>query len=187
MTSSLRWTSRDLEVLPENGKRYEIIDGELYVTKQPHYYHQDVCSNLVVLLGEWSLRTGAGTVPIAPGLIFAEDEDVAPDVVWVSAARLPEILGSDGHLHGAPELVIEVLSPDPANARRDRETKVKLYSRRGVDEYWIVDWQAHVVDVYRRSGEALEMVDHLAGDAVIQSPLLPGFAGPLARVFTGVA
>ena len=67
------------------------------------------------------LRPGA-----APGLIFADDDDVAPDVVWISRERLAGTLDQTGHLHTAPELVVEVLSPGSVNERRDREVKLKL-------------------------------------------------------------
>jgi Uma2 family endonuclease len=187
MVQTAGWTSADLERLPQKeGVRYEIIAGELIVTTQPHYYHQDICSNIVTLLGSWSYQTGLGTAPIAPGVIFADDDDVAPDVVWVSNKRLREILGADGHLHGPPELVVEVLSPGSTNERCDRQAKMDLHSRRGVDEYWIVDWRQHTVDVYRRIGGILEPVGMFSGDAAIESPLLPGFVAPLERVFAGI-
>ena len=186
MSTSLRWTSADLDVMPDDGKRYEIIDGELYVSKQPDWHHQRVCFRLGTLLEEWSLRTGVGQTNGAPGVIFADDDDVAPDVVWISTARLAEALGADGKLHAAPELMVEVLSPGAANERRDRQAKLKLYSRRGVDEYWIVDWRARTVDVYRRAGDALEPVATLSGRDRLESPLLPGFSCALDDLFAGV-
>ncbi len=186
MTQSLRWTSSDLELLPDDGKRYEIIDGELYVSKQPHWYHQLVCSELTIPLGQWSHETGAGFVVGAPGLIFAEDDDVAPDLVWVSAERLPTVLAPDGKLHAAPDLVVEVLSPGAANERRDREAKLKLYSRRGVREYWIVDWQRRQIEVYRRTDAALHLAATLLEADALQSPLLPGFALPLGELFARI-
>jgi Uma2 family endonuclease len=108
--ATLRWTSQDLERLPDNGKHYEIVDGELYVSRQPDWHHQRVCVRLSGLLDAWSLQTNAGEANAAPGLIFAEDDDVAPDVVWISRNRLATALQSDGKLHSAPELVVEVLS-----------------------------------------------------------------------------
>ena len=82
---------------------------------------------------------------VAPRLIFAGDDEVAPDVVWASTARLAAILGAGGWLYAAPELVVEVLAPGPKNIQRDRQTKLKLYARRGVDEYWIVDWPRRMI------------------------------------------
>lgn len=182
---SLRWTSADLEVMPfEDGKRYEIIDGELYVSKQPRVQHQLVCSGIHIALGSWNGATHLGFVMEAPGLIFAEDQDVAPDLVWVSRERLPLILQADGHLHAAPELIVEVLSPGEANERRDREAKLGLYSRQGVREYWVVDWQRRQMQVYRRRGAGLELAaTHLETDTV-DSPLLPGFGLALTELFS---
>jgi Uma2 family endonuclease len=183
MPTALRWTSADLAVLPDNDKRYEIIDGELYVSRQPHWHHQRTCGKIFAVLDAWSMQTGAGEANLAPGVIFAEDDDVAPDVVWISRARQATALGPGGHLHAAPELVVEVLSPGATNERRDREVKLKLYSRRGVLEYWIVDWQARQVEVYRREELALRLVATLYATDTLTSPLLPGFACGVVTLF----
>ena len=187
MTTVPRWTSADLEVLPDhNGKRYEIVDGELYVSTQPHWHHQRLCLRIARALDAWSEQTGAGETNAAPGVIFAPDDDVAPDVVWVSRERLAAALGTDGHLHTAPELVVEVLSPGSANERRDREAKLKLYSRRGVLEYWIVDWRGRLIEVYRRAEFALALSHTLTAQDSLESPLLPGFAMPLGALFANL-
>jgi Uma2 family endonuclease len=186
MSTTTRWTSADLEALPDDGNRYEIIDGELFMSKQPHFYHQDVCGELQVALSIWNKAANLGRVVAAPGLIFAEDDDVAPDLVWISNGRLIECLEVDGKLHDAPELIIEVLSPGRANERRDREAKLKLYSRRGVSEYWIVSWQNRTVDVYRRRDAELNLAATLGEADALQSPLLPGFSCPVSALFARV-
>jgi Uma2 family endonuclease len=186
MTQSLRWTSADLELLPDDGKRYEIIDGELYVSKQPHWYHQLICLDLAEPLQRWSRETNAGVVNAAPGVIFADDDDVAPDLVWISHERLATALEPDGKLHAAPDLVVEVLSPGATNQRRDREAKFKLYARRGVREYWIVDWQRRQIELYRRVDAALQLVATLLEGDNLSSPLLPGFELPLRELFARV-
>ena len=184
MTSTYRWTSADLDALPDDGKRYEIIDGELFVSKQPHFYHQMICTGISTLLFNWSKQGKLGQAVIAPGVIFAEDNDVVPDVVWISNERLPAALGKDGKFHSAPDLVIEVLSPGRANERRDREAKLKLYSRLGVMEYWIVDWLAHCVEIYRRQGSELELFVTLTEGNLLQSSLLPNFSAQIDALFT---
>ena len=184
--TSLRWTSRDVEMLPDDGKRYEIIDGELYVSTQPHYYHQLVCSRLITFLNIWSNQTEVGEAIGAPGLIFAEDDDVAPDVIWTSRERLTTALQPDGKLHTAPELVVEVLSPGLTNVRRDREFKLKLYSRRGVLEYWIVSWQERRIEIYRREETLLELLATLYENDTLQSPNLPGFTYQLSKLFANI-
>jgi len=176
MASSIRFTVHDLELTPDDGNRYEVIDGDLHVSTQPHWHHQLICSRLVRFLGNWSEESGGGETLAAPGVIFAEDQAVAPDLVWISRERFSHVIGDDGKLHAAPDLVVEVLSPGRANEERDRELKLRLYSREGVREYWIVDWQASVVQVYRRENAALALVATLHAEDQLTSPLLPGFA-----------
>lgn len=186
MAASIRFTSRDLEVMPRDGKRREIIDGDLLVSKQPDFRHQTVCSFSWRILQDWSEETRRGIAIEAPGLIFGESDDVVPDVVWISNGRLAEGLDDAGHLRLAPELILEILSPGSTNEYRDRETKRKLYSRRGADEYWIADWRTHSIEVYRREGEVLEFVARLATGDILASPLLPGFAVPVESFFAGI-
>lgn len=183
MATTPRWTSADLELMPDDGKRYEIVDGELYVSKQPHWHHQALSGRLFASLDAWNRQTHAGAANIAPGVIFAEDEDVAPDVVWISRERLATALAPDGKLHTAPELVVEILSPGLTNERRDREAKLKLYARRGVDEYWILDWRQRRVEVYRRDQLTLTLVYTLTEQDSLESPLLPGFSEQLSNLF----
>jgi Uma2 family endonuclease len=177
-----RFTSRDLELLPDReGVRYEIIDGELYVSRAPTWEHQFTVNKVWRELQNWSDVGGAGVANSAPGLVFAEDQDVIPDVVWISRQRLAVALDEARHLRIAPELVVEVLSPGSTNERRDLEVKLKLYSRQGVEEYWVVDWRVRTVQVYRRAELALTLVGTLREDDVLTSRLLPGFASPLSR------
>lgn len=182
--TQLRWTIHDLEVMPDDGKRYEIIDGELYVTSQPSLEHQIVCGNTFAELRSWSHEAQAGVVILAPGVIFAEDEAVAPDLVWVSRERLAGLVGPDGKLHAAPDLMIEVLSPGPENERRDREVKLKQYSRWEVREYWIINWPQRQVAVYRREGIALQLIGTLVESDLLESPLLPDFSRPVSSLLT---
>lgn len=183
MQTTLRWTSADLETLPDNGNRYEIIDGELYVSTAPRYEHQKACGGVFRLLEDWSRQTKLGTPIINPGVIFAEDNDVIPDVIWISRKRRHETLKPDGHFHGAPELVVEVLSFTGSNERRDREAKLNLYSRRGVSEYWIVNWMLRSVEIYRRKWRGLKLVSTLNANDHLTSPLLPGFDCKVAEIF----
>jgi len=172
----VRWTIHDLEVLPENEwTRYEIINGELFVTRTPHRRHQQVCVKISRQFDVWSDSSGLGETIVSPGVIFSQSDSVIPDVVWVSRERLAQIEDEAGHLIGAPELVIEVLSPGKQNEFRDKEAKLKLYSERGVSEYWIVDRFSQKVEVYRREKAQLVLVATLLGDDEITSPLLPGF------------
>jgi Uma2 family endonuclease len=186
MPTTKHWTSKDLETLPSTeGTRYEIIAGELFVSTQPHWHHQYTCGRLFRALDTWSDTHPLGYAILAPGLIFADDDDVAPDMVWVSHARRAGAQDGAGHLHVAPELVIEVTSPGRPNERRDREVKRGLYERRGVQEYWIVDPRAQTVDVYRPTAGVLAQVTRLTRQDTLTSPLLPGFACVVGTLFAG--
>ena len=182
-SNQLKWTSADLERLPEDGKRYEIIDGELFVTRAPHWQHQNTCINFCIALKAWSKSTDLGYVVMSAGIIFGNNDDVTPDVVWVSKNRYNSLIDQAGHLLGAPELVIEVLSAGKENERRDREVKLKLYSSRGVLEYWIADWRTQQIEVYRRENGVLKLQMTLYATDSLTSPLLPDFVCPLAQIF----
>jgi Uma2 family endonuclease len=183
-SAGVRWTVADLDSFPDDPwKRYEIIDGELFVSRAPGDDHQIATTRSASALDVWSQETDAGFVMMGPGLIFDDSDSVIPDVVWVSRERMAVIEGEDKHLHGAPELVVEVLSPGATNERRDRETKLKLYSSQGVREYWIIDCVAQTVAVYRRYEAQLRLEATLGRDDTLTSPMLPGFALPVARLF----
>jgi Uma2 family endonuclease len=186
MTQAVRWTSADLELFPDDGKRYEVIDGELYVAKAPHAYHQATCIRIGGTLDFWDQRTGLGRTFAAPGVIFSPENEVISDIAWIRRDRLAAALDSAGHFRAAPDLVIEVLSPGIENEKRDREAKLKLYSLRGVLEYWIVDWRLRLVEVYRRSDLALALVGTVRETDTLTSPILPGFALPLGVLFADV-
>lgn len=132
------------------------------------------------------MRTGLGTANQAPGVIFADDDDVAPDVVWISNERIKTALEEDGKLHSAPELVVEVVSRGFENERRDREVKLKLYSRRGVSEYWIADWWNEKIEIFHRENAELKLAATLYPVDKLESPLLTGFSCQVAEIFAGV-
>ena len=135
----------------------------------------------------WFGASGVGVAcrrHIAPGIIFSDADNVIPDVVWASNERLAALLDEAGHLTDAPELIIEVLSPGTENKRRDSELKLKLYSIRGVQEYWIADWQKQEIQVYRREETTLQLIATLFTNDELTSPLLPGFTCLVAKIFT---
>ncbi|MBD2461505.1 Uma2 family endonuclease [Oscillatoria sp. FACHB-1407] len=185
VSKSIRWTTRDLDAMPDDGgwKRYEIIDGELFVTRAPHIRHQGAAGKLHVRLETWSELTGAGSAFQAPGVIFTPTDAVIPDVVWISRDRLANGIDEAGHLIVAPELMVEVLSPGELNEQRDKEVKLKLYSLHGVQEYWIVNWQLRSLEVYRRHDAQLQLVATLLPEDTLTSPLLPEFSLSVAQVF----
>jgi Uma2 family endonuclease len=177
------WTSADLDLLPQNGTRYEIIDGELFMSHAPPWQHQRISGRIFSVLDAWSLQYRQGQASVNAGVIYGEHDDVIPDVVWISNERLSVLMDEAGHLTGSPELVVEVLSPGAQNEQRDRETKLKLYSVKGVREYWIVNWRARQIEVYRRERLQLKHAGTVLADDELTSPLLPGFACIVARLF----
>jgi Uma2 family endonuclease len=185
VTNPLRWTIRDLDAMPDDGgwKRYEIIDGDLFVTRAPHIRHQGTAGKLHVRLETWSEATRMGSAFQTPGVIFSPTDAVIPDVVWNSRERLANGVDEAGHLIVAPELIIEVLSPGELNEQRDKEVKLKLYSLHGVQEYWIVNWQLKTLEIYRRSEAQLHLVATLLEADTLTSPLLPGFSILMEPIF----
>lgn len=185
VVNALRWTTRDLSAMPDDGgwKRYEIIDGELYVTRAPHLSHQNAGGNIYVELHVWSRQTQRGKPIQTPGVIFTIHDAVIPDVVWVSNQRLANGVDESGHLTVAPELMVEVLSSGTENEQRDKEIKLKLYSRHGVQEYWIVNWQLKTLEIYRRNKAQLQLVQTLFQSDTLTSPLLPGFSVAVGVIF----
>ncbi len=188
LAAKLRWTRADLDLLPDNGNRYEIIDGELFVTRAPHSRHQKTCGRLFAALDHWSRQTGLGEAELGAGLLLDNGDDVIPDVIWMRRETYANLIDESGHFRGAPELVIEVLSAGGESVggeseKRDRQVKLKLYSVTGVLEYWIADWRTKQVQVFRRSAGGLQLTLTFLAEDVLTSPLLPDFACPLQDLF----
>ena len=141
-----RITWQDVQQLPDDGNRYEAIDGELCVTPAPSLRHQRILMRLTLALHNLLVEPGHGELFFAPtGVEFpATEEGVQPDLLFVSNQRRGIL--ADQWIRGAPDLVVEILSP--TTAHRDRGVKRKLYDRQGVSVYWIVDPDARVVEVW---------------------------------------
>jgi Uma2 family endonuclease len=185
VANSLDWTTADLEALPDDGgwSRYEIINGELFVTRAPHFRHQKTASRIQVCLENWSERTGLGSSVQAPGLVFTSTDAVIPDLVWASKECIDRGIDEAGHFTIAPELVVEILSAGEVNQRRDKSVKLKFYSQYGVREYWIVNWQLQTLEVYRRNDAKLELIATLFPGDTLASPLLPEFGLAIDSIF----
>lgn len=181
--SKVRWAIADLEFFPNNGDRYEIIDGDLYVTRAPHWRHQNVLMNLAESLPKTNAAGQAGKIFQTPGLVFGGTENAIPDLVWISREKLEACEDEAGHFTAAPELVVEVLSKMPQDISRDRQIKLKLYSRVGVQEYWIIDWRQKTVEIYRRSQVRLMLVCTLFAEDELTSPLFTDLQIKVANLF----
>ena len=179
MPVDTRLTYEDYCLLPSDGKRYEIIDGELYVTPSPQFAHQISVTRMTRYLSAFVEDNHLGLVFVAPfDVVFSQFDVVEPDILYVSKAR-SEVL-TRKNVQGAPDLVIEVVSE--STAKIDRTIKLKLYARFGVLEYWIFDPNGPSAKIYRRQHGALELVATLGPNDSFTTPLLPGFSLPLKKL-----
>ena len=175
-------TNKDLECLPEDGNRYELIEGELYVSTAPELIHQFTAGNIHFAFESFLRKNPIGRIVYGPGVIFSDYDGVIPDLVYLSNERRQEI-ATGTRIYGAPNLVIEILSPGVQNMERDRKVKLKLYDKYGVDEYWIVDTRARAIEVYRREDKKLKFFTTFVADEDITTPLLPGFNCAVRSLF----
>ncbi len=173
---STKLTYEDFLLLPNDGRRHEIVDGEHYVNPSPNTKHQLVLTRLLVAIYAHVQQHNLGSVFPAPyDVVLSEHDIVEPDIVFVSAARASII--TSANIQGTPDLLIEVLS---SNRQYDERVKHQTYERHGVPEYWIVDPFNDSVAVFRLRGRSFVRIP--AADP-LTSPLLPGFALPLASLF----
>jgi Uma2 family endonuclease len=175
-------TVDDLEAMPEDGNRYEVIEGELFVSCAPGLTHQIISGNIHTILGMYLHDNPIGTVIATLGLILERYSGVIPDLVFFSNQRGVKIIDGE-RLVATPELVVEILSPGAQNIARDRVAKLQLYGKFGAQEYWIVDSANRAVEIYVLRDSTLSLQDKLIGAAVITSPSLPGFECSVARFF----
>lgn len=177
-------TVDDLDLMPDDGNRYELIEGELIVSRAPSLSHQRILTNLLTLLNVFLKQNQIGEVVPTPGVIFDTYNAVIPDIVFVSKERLGEI-ASGTHITGAPDLAIEIISPGAEQARRDRVMKLQTYSKFGVREYWVVDGFRRTIEIYRQEEKMLQLVLTLMGETKLATPLLPKFNCQARQVFEG--
>lgn len=149
------WTAEMLRALPDDGKRYEIVHGELLVTPSPSFTHQRAVRRLVVLFDTYLSLVGAAEVMHSPSDVELEaDSIVQPDLfVFPRVAGRKVRSWSDA---GPLLLAVEVLSP--STARYDRIVKRRLYLEHQIPEYWIVDCDARCVERWRPGDERPEIV-----------------------------
>ena len=187
MTTKLKTlTIDDWEAMPYgDGNRYEIIEGELFVSRSPGIPHQIVSDNLLVLLRNFLKLNRIGTAISTPGLILSENSGIIPDLVYFSNESQQRVRSGD-RLRSAPDLVVEILSKGAENTRRDRVVKRQLYAKHGVPEYWIIDCQNRAVEIYRLDGRSLELDTIFVNGDELSTGSLPGFACAVSEIFEDV-
>ena len=171
MIATLRPLSYDdLLDMPDDGQRYEIINGELIVTPAPTSAHQRVLAQLFRMLDDHAHVTGAGEVFFAPfDVKLGRFDVVEPDIVFLTALR-SRVPNADNAIDYPPDLVVEVLSPSSRSS--DRVKKMALYARTGIREYWIADPDQRTLTINVLEGEAYRQIEP-DPDGLLASYVLP--------------
>ncbi|MCI0485783.1 MAG: Uma2 family endonuclease [Blastocatellia bacterium] len=175
-------TIDDLDAMPDDGNRYEIIEGELFVSRAPNLAHQRISGNIFAAFRAYLDRNPIGEVIAAPGMILSDFNGVIPDLVFITGERRDEIASGD-RITGAPDLVVEIISPGAENERRDRVAKRQLYAKYGVKEYWVVDPYKRTVEVYLLKGHTLKLRATCGEQDELMSSMLPGFTCKVESIF----
>jgi Uma2 family endonuclease len=175
-------TVADLDLMPDDGNRYEIIEGELFVSRAPSLTHQIIVANIIADFHGFIAVNPLGLVVPGPGVIFSEYSGVIPDVIFISNERRGEIAAGE-RVMGAPDLVIEIVSPGAENERRDRVVKRQLYGKHGVREYWIVYPESRSIEVYVFDGRALNLANTFTETDELTSTVLHGYRVKVQKLF----
>ncbi len=166
---------------PDDGNRYEVIDGELHVTPPPSFRHQSTVAALFLRVGQHVERHELGKLLPAPlGVVLHEETGIQPDLVYFSHARAGIV--SERGLEGAPDLVVEVLSP--STRANDRGKKMVSYALGGIPFYWIVDPTARSLEEYRLGPAGYELVATLGPTDIFRPMLFPGLEIRFAELWT---
>ena len=176
----IKLTYEDYVGLPDDGRRYEILDGELEVSPAPAPRHQAVLGNLLWILHGHGQERGLGRVYCAPiDVILAPSTVVQPDLVFVAAGR--EAIVTERAIEGPPDLVVEILSS--WSVLRDRVAKAALYARYGVRQYWVVDPDTRALEIYEADGAEYRLVGQHEGAAKVRTAVFPDLELDLGRVW----
>lgn len=177
--AALRFTYEDYELLPED-RRYEVLDGELFMTPAPTPFHQIVLIRLMRLLDDFVEARGLGTVLLAPcDVVLSRYDVLQPDILFVSGKRR-SIIG-EKYVGPAPDLVVEVLSPSTES--RDRIAKAKRYATFGVQEMWLVDPAAKTIEILVNTEDGFRRESLYSEAEYVRSVILRGLEFPAKPIF----
>ena len=177
----VKCTYEDYRTAPAD-ERYELLDGDLIMVPAPNLKHQRVQGNLYYHLRQFITEHEPGELLPAPCDVVLSDTDVVqPDLLFISQDRRHLLSGGE-NVRGAPDLVIEILSPSTAD--RDRGVKRELYRRHGVTEYWLVDPIAETVSIHRRQAGRLAATRTFGREETLRSSLLAGLELHLDDIFS---
>jgi Uma2 family endonuclease len=184
----IRYTVDDLEFMPEDTNRYELIGGKLFVSRAPHLDHQRTVTNFIIAFGDYLKKNPIGEIFTTPGVIFSPKDAVIPDLVFATHETVKKNVAGedekfDGKFIAAPELMIEILSYGKQDVKRDRVFKRQLYGNYGVKEYWVVDGLFNTIEVYRLEDGGQQLVKRFEIYETIETPLLPDFSLKISDIF----
>jgi Uma2 family endonuclease len=167
----VRFKADDIWDTPDDDKRYEVIDGEMYVTPPPVWQHQYGSDTLFGYLWQYIHPRRLGRIVTAPvGVVLDDENGLQPDLVYVSRER-QDIITERG-VEGAPDLVVEVLSPSTRS--RDRGIKMRRYAAAGIPHYWILDPRTRALEAYELAGHAYELTGSHGPGTIFRPALFPG-------------
>lgn len=173
-------TVYDYRAVPEGGPRYQLIEGEMHMAPAPNRFHQHISRNIEFILLKYLEKNPIGEVYDAPFDVELTDINVyQPDIIFV-ANEHRSLLNEQG-LSGAPDFVVEILSPK--TAEMDKGTKREVYARCGVEELWIIDPDARRIHVYYLQKNAETPAATYGVKAKFKSRLFPGLTFDTARIF----
>jgi len=169
-----KWTYEDYRRLPDDGWRYEIIEGELYMCPAPEPIHQEYGGEMFAALREFGKKHDAGKAYMAPIDVILSDlaTPVQPDVLFICKERLQIV--KKGRIEGAPDIIVEILSP--SNWVTDRREKFKIYAKAGVPEYWIVNPSARTIELFVLREDRYDLIGKYNVGETVRSEVLSGFA-----------
>ena len=177
--TKIKFTYEDYLQLPED-KRYELMEGEFYMVPSPGWSHQTILKRLFRILDDYVTSHRLGEARFAPLDVVLSDEDVVqPDILFISKEHSHII--TERNVQGAPDLLIEILSP--STAERDWGLKRKLYAKYGVKEYWIVDPENKSVEVMTLREKGFETARVYKMGDLLNSPLLKELFFNLEEIF----
>lgn len=173
-------TYDDYVALPDDGQRYEIVNGELFVTPATSIRHQEIITKLLVLVGSYVSKHRLGVLLTAPtDVVLSMIDTVQPDVLFVSESRLK--LVATNNVVAIPDLIIEVVSP--SSAQRDRGEKWKLYQKYELPEHWVVDPDSKTIDFFSYFDNHLNLVETLGSGQQLRSCQIEGLVINVSEVF----
>jgi len=177
----IKYTYQDYLNLPDDGKRYELINGELVMTPAPNTIHQNIIVKMIYEIERFLQQQKIGKLFCAPTDVKFNDTNILqPDIVFISKERSGVI--TENIINGAPDLIIEILSP--GTAYYDLIEKKEIYEQYGVKEYWIVDPKKNRVDIYQNIDQRFELNQRLDVEGIAKSLVIEGFEVSLTDIFS---